>query len=104
MCLTDDLGHADVPYQVVEGGGFPWKLYAVRPPSVFPSLPPGALGNVAVCCFLDANDEGGERWRIEAATHGDFQVKLLGEADDWAEQIVRELQQEVERANPPMRR
>lgn len=75
-------------------GGFPWRLYAVQPPVVFPVGRPGELGGCDITCLLPLDDTGGERWRLEVATRGPYRVELFNAAvdpDAWADAVVQSL-------------
>jgi len=78
-----------------ENGGWPWRLYVINPPAIFPVPKTGALGGCSIRCFLSAHDTSGERWRFAAATRGPCQCEVLGSSNEmtplWAQRIVDDL-------------
>lgn len=87
-------------------GGFPWLLFAVRPPVVFPVASSGcAAGPCDVTCLISDTDTGGDRWRFEVSTSGPFHTEVL--PDDletpgaWAEAVASDLRRKVPQQASP---
>jgi len=87
-------------------GGFPWLLFAVQPPVVFPMTSTGcAAGPCDVTCLISDSDTGGERWRFEVSTSGPFHLEVL--PDDletpgaWAEAVASDLRRKVPQQASP---